>query len=194
MGREALLESLRTKAVEDREAVWRDARAAADKYRGELAQAAEAERARVAQSAAEASHRLASEAVGEARRRAREQHANAARQLAERCRGLAQEELPRLREQGGTALFRALADELPALHWTRVQVNPADLDLARQCLPRSEVAADAGISGGLAVETEGGRIRVSNTLDARLGVAWPDLVPILVGKLLPEAGDEPPAA
>jgi vacuolar-type H+-ATPase subunit E/Vma4 len=194
MGREALLESLRTTAVEDREAVWRDARAAADKYRGELGQAAEAERARVAQSAAEASHRLARDAVGEARRRAREQRANAARQLAERCRGLAQEELPRLRVQGDAALFRALADELPALRWTRVQVNPADLDPARQCYPQSEVVADAGISGGLAVETEGGRIRVSNTLDTRLGVAWPDLIPILVGKLLPEAGDEPPAA
>lgn len=194
MGREALLESLRTTAVEDREAAWRDARAAADKYRDELAQAAEAERARVAQSAAEASRRLARDAVGEARRRAREQRANAARQLAERCRGLAQEELPRLRVQGDTALFRALADELPALRWTRVQVNPADLELARQCFPQSEVVADTGISGGLAVESEGGRIRVSNTLDTRLGVAWPDLIPILVGKLLPEAGDEPTAA
>jgi vacuolar-type H+-ATPase subunit E/Vma4 len=194
MGREALLESLRTKALGDREAVWRDARAAAEKYRGELAQAAEAERARVAQSAAEASRRLASDAVGEARRRAREQHANAARQLAERCRGLAHDELPRLRVQGDTALFRALADELPGLQWTRVEVSPADLDLARQCFPQSEVVADASLSGGLAAETEGGRIRVSNTLDTRLDVAWPDLIPILVGKPLPEAGDEPPAA
>jgi len=194
MGRDALLESLRTRAVEDREAVWRDARAAAGQYRGELAQAAEAERARAAQSAAAASQRLVGDAVGEARRRAREQHANAARQLAERCRGLAQEQLPGLRLQGGTALFRALADELPALHWTRVQVSPADLDLARQCFPQSEVVADASLSGGLAVETEGGRIRVSNTLDTRLGVAWPDLIPILVGKLMSEAVDEPPAA
>jgi len=194
MGREALLESLRTTAVEDREAVWRDARAAADKYRGELAQAAETERARVAQSAAEASHRLARDAVGEARRRAREQRASAARDLAERCRGLASEELPRLRVQGGTALFRALADELPALRWTRVQVNPADLELARQAFPQCEVVADAGISGGLAVATEGGRIRIDNTLDTRLGVAWPELIPVVVGKLLPEGGDEPPAA
>lgn len=194
MGREALLESLRTTALEDREAVWRDARAAADKYRGELAREAEAERARLAQSAAEASRRLVQDALGEARRRGREQRAGAARDLVGRCRGLAGEELPHLRLQGGTALFRALVDELPPLRWTRVQVNPADLEPARQCFPQCEVVAEDGISGGLAVEAEDGRIRIDNTLDTRLAVAWPELIPILVGRLLPEASDEPPAA
>jgi vacuolar-type H+-ATPase subunit E/Vma4 len=114
--------------------------------------------------------------------------------VAERCRVLAGEELPRLRAQGGAALFRALADELPALRWTRIQVNLADLELARQRFPQCEVVADAGISGGLAADAEDGRIRIDNTLDTRLGVAWPELVPILVGKLLPGGCDEPAAA
>ena len=41
MSRAALIESLRSKAAEDAEAVWREAKAGAEKYRLEMAQALE---------------------------------------------------------------------------------------------------------------------------------------------------------
>ncbi len=82
--------------------MWRDARAAAEKYRGELAQAAEAERARDAQSAAEASHRLRAMPSPKPGAGPVSSRANAARQLAERCRGLAHDGAAGLRVQGGT--------------------------------------------------------------------------------------------
>jgi vacuolar-type H+-ATPase subunit E/Vma4 len=194
MGREALLESLRGKAAADREAVWRDARAAADAYRAELARVAEAERAKYAQAAASLTRRMESETVTESRRRAREARAKAALALAERCRRLAAAELPRLREEFGDALFPALAAELPAFEWQRVQVNPADVDRARSSFPAAQVAGDAAISGGMTVDAAEGRIQVSNTLETRLAMAWPDILPALIGTLLPESRDDAAAA
>jgi vacuolar-type H+-ATPase subunit E/Vma4 len=194
MGREALLESLRGKAAADREAVWRDARAAADDYRAELARVAEAERAKYAQAAASLTRRMESETVTESRRRAREARAKAALGLAERCRRLAAAELPRLREEFGDALFPALAAELPAFEWQRVQVNPADVDRARSSFPAAQVAGDAAISGGMTVDAAEGRIQVSNTLETRLAMAWPDILPALIGTLLPESRDDAAAA
>jgi vacuolar-type H+-ATPase subunit E/Vma4 len=194
MGREALLESLRGKAAADREAVWRDARAAADAYRAELARVAEAERAKYAQAAASLTRRMESATVTESRRRAREARAKAALGLAERCRRLAAAELPRLREEFGDALFPALAAELPAFAWQRVQVNPADADRARSRFPAAQVVRDAAISGGMTVDAAEGRIQVSNTLETRLAMAWPDILPALIGTLLPESRDDAAAA
>jgi vacuolar-type H+-ATPase subunit E/Vma4 len=194
MGREALLESLRGKAAADREAVWREARAAADAYRAELARVAEAERAKYAQAAAALTRRMERETTAEARRRAREARAEAALGLAERCRRLAAAELPRLRQELGGVLFSALAAELPAFDWQRVQVNPADADLARSSFPAAQVVCDAAISGGMTVDAAEGRIQVSNTLDTRLAMAWPDILPGLIGTLLPESRDDAAAA
>jgi vacuolar-type H+-ATPase subunit E/Vma4 len=190
MGREALLESLRARAAEDREAVWAEARASAERHRVELARVGEAERVSASQAAAALEQVLASEAEIDARRLARERRARAALALAERCRQLAIAELPRLRESGGPALFTALAQEAPTLAWERVSVNPADADLARKIFPHAEVASDPKISGGMALEVDGGRIRIGNTLDTRLATAWPDILPQLVGGLLPENLDD----
>ncbi len=190
MGREALLESLRAKAAEDREAVWADARASAERHRAELARLADAERESASQAAAALEQALASEAVVDARRVARERRARAALALAERCRHLAVAELPRLREEGGPPLFAALAQELPGLAWDRVSVNPADADLAHTTFPHAEIASDPAIPGGMVLEGDAGRVRISNTLDTRLATAWPDILPRLVGGLLPEQRDD----
>lgn len=190
MGREALLESLRARAAEDREAVWADARASAERHRVELARVAEAERESASQAAAALERALVSAAEVDSRRVARERRAGAALALAERCRRLAAAELPRLREEGGPALFTALAQEAPGLAWDRVSVNPSDADLARTTFPHAEVAGDPAISGGMVLEGDAGRIRVSNTLDTRLATAWPDILPQLVSGLLPERPDD----
>jgi hypothetical protein len=137
---------------------------------------------------------MESETVTESRRRAREARAKAALGLAERCRRLAAAELPRLREEFGDALFPALAAELPAFAWQRVQVNPADADRARSRFPAAQVVRDAAISGGMTVDAAEGRIQVSNTLETRLAMAWPDILPALIGTLLPESRDDAAAA
>jgi vacuolar-type H+-ATPase subunit E/Vma4 len=194
MGRAALIESLRSKAGEDVEALWRDARASAESYRSELAGVLEKQRAMDAQAAATLARKLEYDASTEARRRASEVRAEAMLSLASRLRSLAIAELPRLRREGGEPLFAALARELPRRDWDRVRVNPADCDLARACVPGAEVESDESIRGGLEVEAEVGRIRISNTLETRLDTAWPDLLPGLIAGLLPESRDDRTAA
>jgi vacuolar-type H+-ATPase subunit E/Vma4 len=44
------------------------------------------------------------------------------------------------------------------------------------------------------VEAEAGRIRVSNTLEARLATAWPDVLPGLIAKVLAESSSHQPVA
>jgi vacuolar-type H+-ATPase subunit E/Vma4 len=194
MGRAALIESLRSRAVEDVDALWRDTRASAESHRRELTGVLEQQRAAGALAAATLSRKLEDDASAEARRRAREVRAEAMLALAGRLRSLASAELPRLRSEGGERLFAALAAELPRRDWDRVRVNPADRDLASACVPGAAVECDESICGGLEVEAEGGRIRISNTLETRLDTAWPDMLPGLIAGLLPESRDDRTAA
>ena len=76
-----------------------------------------------------------------------------------------------------------LACELPERGWQCVRVNPADADAAARRFPGAVVETDPGISGGMEVECEDGRVRISNTLEARLEAAWPDLLPRLIAEL-----------
>lgn len=183
MGREALLQSLRAKAEEDRAALWRDARRAADELRAELAQRADQEREARAAALATLRRAIDDEAEATATRRRRERDAAVAVALVEHCRQLAVEELARLRDELGDEAFLRLAAELPALDWQHVAVNPADEALARSRFPQARVSCDPSIHGGLDVATRDDRIRVSNTLDTRLATAWPDLLPRLLADL-----------
>jgi hypothetical protein len=186
MGRETLLESLRGAAAEDRAALWRDARAAADQYAAELDRAFASERARLQQELATLTQNLTHEANAEAQRRRRATDARDALALANRCRMLAEAELPRLRAAYGPPLFLALAAELPGLEWRRITVNPSDLETAQHVFPGAVVVGDANVRGGLTAETSDGRVRVSNTLETRLALAWPDLALTLVGRRAPD--------
>jgi vacuolar-type H+-ATPase subunit E/Vma4 len=194
MSRAALIESLQRQAAEDAETVWREARADAEKYRHEMAQALEQERTQSQQASAAAARQLEEAATVEAQHRAREISVNAAIALAERLRRLALAELARLGIEDAENFFVALARELPARAWQTVRVNPADQDRARRNFPGADVACDAGISGGMEVEAEAGRIRVSNTLEARLATAWPDVLPGLIANILAESSSHQPAA
>ena len=40
------------------------------------------------------------------------------------------------------------------------------------------------------LEAAGARVLVSNTLETRLATAWPDMLPGLIGGLLPELHDD----
>jgi vacuolar-type H+-ATPase subunit E/Vma4 len=194
MGRAALIESLRSKAAEDVEGLWSDARARAEAYRHELAHALEQQRAREAEAAATLARRMQRDATVAARRRAREIRAQTALALAHRLYRLATAELPNLRDARGPELFQALVGELPRRDWQRVRVRPADREAASAQFPAAEVVCDPAICGGLEVEADAGRIRVSNTLETRLESAWPDLLPGLVNDLLAESHDQQTAA
>jgi V/A-type H+-transporting ATPase subunit E len=183
MGRAALIESLRSRATEDVEALWSDARARVEEYRHELAHALEQQRLRETESAAALARKLQDDAIVEARQRARAIRAQAALVLADRLHRLAVTELPNLRDASGPELFQALAGELPQRDWQRVRVNPIDREAACARFPAAEVVCDPAICGGLEVAADAGRIRVSNTLETRLESAWPDLLPNLINDL-----------
>jgi vacuolar-type H+-ATPase subunit E/Vma4 len=194
VSRAALIDDLRRKAAEDAEAVWRDAKAAAEKVRLEAARQIDEQRASVTADCAATARRLEEAATAEAERKARDIRVTASTTLADRLRGLAGAELERIRQEGTARLFATLASELPVLRWQRVRVNPADRQIARALFPEAEIECDAGIAGGMAVETEEGRIRVSNTLETRLETAWPDILPGLVADILEEFPDHRPVA
>ncbi len=80
-------------------------------------------------------------------------------------------------------LFEALAREVPSRRWQRVRVNPADVAMAARQFPAATVEVDPAISGGMDLECEAGRIRVSNSLETRLATAWPDLLPGLIAEI-----------
>jgi vacuolar-type H+-ATPase subunit E/Vma4 len=194
MGRVALIESLRSRATEDVAVLWSDARARAEAYRLELAQALEQQRARDAEAAAAQACKLQQDATVEAQHRAREIRAQTALVLADRLYRLAVAELPNLRDTSGPALFEALVRELPQREWQRVRVNPGDREAAHARLPAAEVVCDPAICGGLEVAADAGRIRVSNTLETRLESAWPDLLPNLINDLVAKSNDRRTAA
>jgi V/A-type H+-transporting ATPase subunit E len=189
VSRDALIEDLRRKAAEDAAAIWRDAKDAAGKLQFELAQAAEERRTAATRAASDSARRLDEAAAADAGREARRIRAAAATVLADRLHAIARAELPGLGREGGEQMFAALVAELPLGDWRLVRVNPADRPLARERFPQAEIVGDERISAGLEVETDGGRIRVRNTLETRLEAAWPDMLPGLISSIQSECVD-----
>lgn len=189
-----MIQTLQQEAAAETAALWNDARAGADKLRLEAARGIDAERMATAQQVTAATRRIEQAATAAAEREARDMRMSAAIALAERLKALALAELPNLRAQNPERLFSVLAAELPALAWQKVRVNPADEKLAEQRFPQAHVECDTEISGGMETEAEGGRIRVNNTLEARLETVWPEMLSGLMAVILPGASDhESPA-
>lgn len=189
MSRDGLIQTLQQGAAKETATLWADARAEADKLRLEAAREIDAEHLATAQQVAATAQRIEQAAIAAAEREARDIRMSARIALAERLHGLALAELPNLRAQNPERLFSALAAELPALAWQKVRVNPADDAFARRHFPQAQVECDPQISGGM--EAEDGRIRVNNTLEARLETVWPELLSGLIAMILPEASHDP---
>jgi len=194
VSRAGLIQRLQQGAAGETAALWSDVKAEADKLRLEAARDIDAERLATEKQTAATAQRIEQAAVAAAEHEAQDIRMSAAIALAARLHGLALAVLPDLRAQNPQRLFSALAAELPARAWQKVRVNPADEALARQHFPQAHVECDPQISGGIETEAEDGRIRVSNTLEARLEALWPELLSGLITALLPEAsGHQPPA-
>jgi V/A-type H+-transporting ATPase subunit E len=101
----------------------------------------------------------------------------AERKLSERLFQVATALLSSLREENYRETFRALAAELPEHAWETVTTAPGDETLAREVFPEAHVVSSESIVGGLCVEAEQGKVRVTNTLEKRLERAWEEMLP-----------------
>jgi len=182
----ALINALRQRAKEQAEAIWQGARAEAEECNIEAERAIEEQRARAAREMEAIAQQFANAATLEATREAREVWAAAKSALADRLYQLARTALRRCRKERYERLFAALAEELPHRRWQHVRVNPADERLARTHFPDTHVVTDQNIVGGLEVEAESGRIRISNTLEKRLQRVWSAVLPDLMTSILQE--------
>jgi len=185
----ALTDSLRRKAEDDTERVWQEARAEAEKCRGEATRAVATQQAEAEAAIAAATREFTHAAVVEAEREARKIRMAMTTALADRLHTLARAALPQFRDGSYGELFAALATELPSRQWQRVTINPADQSLAQVCFPQAQVVCDPHIDGGMDVAAEEDRIRISNTLETRLEAAWPDLLPDLMRTIFQECDD-----
>ena len=109
--------------------------------------------------------------------------------LSDRLFSIARASLTQLRHDGYPASFEKLAQELPSLPWKLVRVHPADIDLARKHLSDAEVVPVETITGGMDAAMEDETIRVINTFEKRLELAWADLLPLLISDVYQEVSD-----
>lgn len=186
MGERELQEALRSKAQERMQAAWQTAEAAVAARRAELDCRLEARRAAMHQQGAAVAAAERRGVLSAAERSVREQRLAALSALAERLHVLALQLLTGLDGAQRRRLWHALAGELPAAEWRRVQVHPDDLEPARQAFAAALVEGDAELAGGLVVATADGRIEVDNSFAGRLERAWPSLLTPLVAA----AGEE----
>ncbi len=194
MSQAALIEALRHKGERDAEALWEDARARALARKDDSARAIEQRRSEIEQEMEAIAKGFERAGAAEAQHAARRIRLTASTALAGRLLSLALTSLPKFRDEQYEQRFAALAGELPPRAWQRVRVNPADQRLAETHFPQAQVACDEAIVGGAEVETEDGRIRISNTLETRLRTAWPDILPGLIHHIFEEALNGRPAA
>jgi len=194
MTQAALIEALRRNAERDAGALWEVARARAQARKDDAARAIEQRRSQIVAEVAALAAEAERVATAEAQREARRTQMAANTALAARLFHLARASLPRFRDENYEQLFAALAEELPARSWQCIRVNPADQRLAAARFPQAQVACDEAIVGGIEVEAEDGRIRISNTLETRLQTCWPDVLPGLIRHVFTEVSHEQSAA
>lgn len=191
MGYEALFEELRRLGEGERQAVWGEAKAAADRYRQAAAERATGEESEAARQLSDACEAIAREARQAADHEIRQFTARAENELAERMLHIARRVMPVLQDEKRREVFTRLTAELPECQWTKVHVNPTDQALARDLFPQSEVVADGDIAGGMEAFDLAGGVRVINTLGKRLERGWPAILPGLFQETRAIVNDRP---
>ncbi len=183
-----LIEALHRGAEERIGEFRREAVAEASRFREEAADGLERMRKEFSGRQAVAVREASRDILADAESKARHMRLADLRELSERLSCLAVAMIAGLREKGYEELFCALARELPVCPWETVKVNPEDEEMARRHFPRAKIVTEPGISGGMEVCGEGGRICIVNTLDKRLERGWPELLPDLVAAAYREIG------
>ena len=192
MPHSALFDAVQQKAAATIAAIWAEARSEAERCRADADRSVEQHREQ------HDAHLRAVTAAGmrsanaDAARRARIIRSEAKAAAADRLHRLAVAALSRFRDASYPARFTVLAGELPERNWTRVVVNAADASLARTRFDGCAVTVDDGLIGGVIAEDEG--LRVTNTFEARLAAAWPELLPGVMTDVLALDQRSQPAA
>ncbi len=189
-----LIESLKRAADHRIEQIWSDAQTEAGAAKAEAARRVDQLREELARKHDVMTRDRLVRAVSEANSRARLARLGAEKDILDRLYTVAEASLPGLRDRSYPDRFARMVRELPPLVWETVRVNPADLALAKKYFPGVEVAADAGISGGMDVSTKNGAVRVVNTFEKRLERAWSEMQPLLIREIYDEVTDETAAA
>lgn len=189
-----LIAALRETADKKAAVLWETAGSRAEQCRVDAERETECERDQAEQEMTAYARGLEDAISAEAETKARRIRMSATETLASRAWRLACADLPQLREHDYEAVFSGLAGEIPDRPWRRVRVNPADRELAHRHFTEAQVLVDEAIDGGMAVETDDGRVRVDNTLRTRLKRAWPDILPALLSDILKEIPDDQPPA
>ena len=189
MAQQELEARLRREGEEEARIIWHAAESAAAQLRRDAALSIDLQRQATAVRL-QADNSVLREALqSAARKQAQSCRLQAEETLSERLKVASQQLLKELAHAGGTALFQALAAEIPAYPWQQVRVNPRDDVAARNAFPTATIVTDKGISAGLEAESTDKRIRIINTLEKRLEHIWPELLPELFKEIRPMAGE-----
>ncbi len=188
MGQQELLEALRCGAEEKGAAIRAATEAEAERLRAAARAGIEALRGQQERACRLSCTARRREILALAEHEARLIDVRAEDQLAKRLWQRALAALRGMRGEEYGRIFSQLAAEIGDANWSTVRVNPADHDLAATLFPGARIMADPAITGGLKTTSGDGRLTVNNTLETRLGRAWPDLLPAMVEEL---AGQRP---
>ena len=190
MGRRELEAALLRDGEDMARQIWQQAESVAARLREETGQLRARQRSSAGSRWQADSAALREETLTAARRQARQRRLAAESAVAARLQRLAEGLLAELALTGGEGLFLALAGEIPDHPWQQVKVNQRDRSSAKKRFSQAEIQSVEGISAGLEVLSEDGRIRILNSLEKRLEHLWPELLPELLKILRPLAGDD----
>jgi len=190
MGREELAAALREKAVEEKNAIWRRAEAAAAE--AEAAAVAEAERMEAAR---QANLRQQEQGLQRALDRRVEQRLLRARlraqaRLAQRLETLGRQLLGDWPPADRHAAWASRAAELPECDWATIRVHPDDLRAAEEQFPGRRIESDAALGGGLVVATAGETLVIDNSFEGRRQRLWPQLLGAMLAGLEAQLEDD----
>ncbi len=189
-----LIDSLRKAADERILQLREEAQHEAGAAKTDVARRLEQQRDDAGRKQAEARRDAYAQALSAANNRARALRLSAEQALAARLKDAAVSSLAALRKADYEAVFQKLVQELPALSWKTVLVNPGDVELAGKYFPDAKIVPDPAITGGMDASARDGSIRVINTFEKRLERAWSDMPPHLIKDVYREVTDGTPAA
>jgi vacuolar-type H+-ATPase subunit E/Vma4 len=190
MGSRDLIESLRKAGEEKTEFIRRESEQALAALRAKAERALEELEQECRIKLSTIADEEARNAAADANTRARAIRLDAEGALSVRLRSLAWLSLSQLRDADYPTVFQKLARELPALAWTIVSANPADIVLVKKVFPDAEAIPDQSIIGGLNAVAHEETIIVINTFEKRLERLWIDLLPEMMKDIHSEGSHE----
>lgn len=190
MSHEALIEDLQAKSRERVRRVWAKAETGVKEFRQLKEKELEQRQVEVLRQLEDEAEKVAAPILHEAECSALNIEDIAMRHLSERLYAMAVGMLGMERQKGYESFFADLVDEVPAIKWQGVRVNPADTEMARSFFPDAEIETDDSITGGFEVSADDERYRVVNVLEKRLEKGWPMALPELLKEITGEFNAE----